>query len=70
MGRPITRPKEYSDGFYIEVCNKGSKTGVKLRRNSEEEMLQAIEEYKKIKVVLIWGESKNGKWLNEMIPAN
>jgi hypothetical protein len=70
MGRPITRPKEFRDGFYIEVCNKGSKTGVKIRRNDEDEMLQAIEEYKKSKVVLILGESKNGKWLNEMVPAN
>ncbi len=65
MGRPPTRPGELKDGFYIEVRNTGSKTGIKLRRNSKEEMLMAIKEYEKSKDILVLGESKKGKWVNE-----
>lgn len=65
MGRPPTRAKEYRDGFYIEVRNKGSLTGIKIIRKSKDEMLQAIKEYEKTKEVIILGESKNGKWANK-----
>ncbi len=61
MGRPPTRPKELRDGFYIEVRNKGSKTGIKIRRDTKEEMLRAIKEYGKTKEVLALGEFKKGK---------
>jgi hypothetical protein len=65
MGRPPTRPKKLKDGWYVEVRNMGSKTGIKLRRDDEIGMNQAIEEYGKSKDVIILGESKNGKWVNE-----
>jgi hypothetical protein len=65
MGRPPTRPAKLKDGFYIEVRNKGSKSGVKMRRDSLEEMKQMIEKYEKSKEVIIFGESKNGKWVND-----
>lgn len=65
MGRPPTRAKKLRDGFYIEIHNKGSKSGIKIIRKSEEEMNLAIQEYKKSKEVTILGESKNGKWVNE-----
>jgi len=35
MGRPPTRPKKLKDGFYIEIRNKGSKTGIKIRRDTK-----------------------------------
>ena len=35
MGRPATKPTELRDGFYIEVRNKGSKNGIRLRRESQ-----------------------------------
>ena len=57
MGRPPTRPKELRDGFYIEVRN----TGIKIRRDTKEEMLRAIKEYGKTKEVLALGEFKKGK---------
>ncbi len=63
MGRPPTRPKKLRDGFYIEVRNKGSKTGIKIVRNSKEEMQKAIKDYSKTKEVIVLGESKNGKWV-------
>jgi len=64
MGRPPTRPKKLKDGFYIEIRNKGSKTGIKIRRDTKKEMLSAIKEYEKIKDVIVLGEFKNGKMVN------
>ena len=65
MGRPPTRAKEYRDGFYIEVRNKGSLTGIKIIRKSKEEMMLAISEYGKSKEVVVLGESKGGNWTNK-----
>ena len=62
IGRPATRPTELRDGYYIEVRNKNQKTGgIKIRRDTEEQMLYAYEEYKKSKDVTVLGELKNGK---------
>lgn len=65
MGRPSTKPKTLKDGFYIEVRNKGSKSGVRLARDTQEELDRAITEYRKSKDVIVLGESKDGKWVNE-----
>ena len=62
MGRPSTKPKDLRDGFYIEVRNKNQKTGVKIRRDTKEQLLYAMEEYKNKEVVIL-GESKNGKMI-------
>ncbi|OFY95668.1 MAG: hypothetical protein A3K10_04780 [Bacteroidetes bacterium RIFCSPLOWO2_12_FULL_31_6] len=61
MGRPATKPTKLKDGFYIEVRNKGSKTGIKIRRDAEKAMLLAVKEYERIKDVVVLGEFKNGK---------
>jgi hypothetical protein len=61
MGRPPTRSKALRDGFYIEIRNKGAKTGIKIRRDNKEQMLSAIKEYEKIKDVIVLGEFRNGK---------
>lgn len=67
MGRPPTRPARLKDGFYIEVRNEGSRTGgIKIRRDTKEEMLMAIEDYRKIKDVNILGELKNEKWIDNV----
>lgn len=66
MGRPPTRPAKLKDGFYIEVRNEGSKAnGIKIRRDTKEEMLMAIEDYNRIKDVTVLGELKNDKWVNK-----
>lgn len=66
MGRPATKPKQLKDGFYIEIRNKGSKSpGIKLFRDSKFKMMKTIKEYEKAKEVIILGESKNGKWVND-----
>lgn len=65
MGRPPTRPIKFRDGFYIEIRNKGKNTGIKLHRDTKEQMMRTIKEYELTKDVLILGESKNGKWVNK-----
>jgi len=68
MGRPPTRPTDLKDGYYLEVRNKGTNSGIKLRRDTRKEMMQAVEEYKKVKDVTILGESKNSKWIDKDCP--
>ena len=65
MGRPSTRAKELKDGFYIEVRNKGSKTGVIIRRDTKEQMLSAVKVYENTKEVIVLGEFKNGKSIDD-----
>lgn len=66
MGRPPTKPKELRDGWYIEVRNRGSHSGIKIRRDTEEEMKQAVEDYQRTKEVVVLGESIKGKWVNDI----
>ena len=61
MGRPATKPTKLRDGFYVEVRNKGSRSGIKIRRDTKEAMLLAIKEYERVKDVVVLGEFKNGK---------
>lgn len=65
MGRPATKPTELRDGFYIEVRNKGSKNGIRIRRDTEKAMEIAIKEYQRVKDVVVLGEYKNGKPLTD-----
>lgn len=68
MGRPPTRPKKLKDGYYLEVRNHGSNSGIKIRRDTEEEMMVAVKDYEKSKQVVILGESINGKFVKDMKP--
>ncbi|MFA5573471.1 MAG: hypothetical protein WC994_00290 [Brumimicrobium sp.] len=71
MGRPPTRPAKLKDGFYIEVRNEGSRTnGVRIRRDTKEEMIMAIEDYRRIKDVIVLGEYRNEKWINVKLPSD
>ena len=65
MGRPSTREKKLKDGYYIEVRNKGSKSGIKLRRETLEEMKQTVIDYSRSKDIVVLGESLNGKWVEK-----
>ena len=65
MGRPATKPLDLRDGFYIEIRNRGSKTGIKIRRDNIQQMEFAIKEYEKTKDVIVLGEYKNGKLLTK-----
>ena len=61
MGRPAVLPIKKKDGFWLEVRNKGAKTGMILIRESHQAMMQAAKQYETTKDVIILGEHKNGK---------
>jgi hypothetical protein len=61
MGRPPVLPKKKKDGFYLELRNKGAKTGIIVIRDTKEAMMQAARQYENTKDVIILGEHKNGK---------
>jgi len=61
MGRPPTLPLKKKDGWYLEIRNKGAKTGTVLIRESEEAMLLAAKMYQNTKDVILLGEHRNGK---------
>ncbi len=64
-GRPPSRNKGLRDGFYLEVFNKGANTGIKIRKETEAEMMEAVEEYRREnKTVTVLGEHKKGEWMN------
>ncbi|MBL4594727.1 MAG: hypothetical protein JKX68_13065 [Flavobacteriales bacterium] len=65
MGRPATKPTKLKDGFYLEIRNKGSKSGIKIMRETEKAMLIAVKEYDKVKDVVVLGEIVNGKPLSK-----
>lgn len=61
MGRPSAKPTDLRDGYYIEVRNKNQKSGIKIRRDTMDQLLLAIDEYKVNKEVVILGKQENGK---------
>ncbi len=65
MGRPATKQKALRNGFYIEIRNKNSNTGVKIRRDNNEQMLLAAKNYERSKKVILIGEINNGKLINK-----
>jgi hypothetical protein len=65
MGRPPILPKKKKDGFYIEIRNKGAKSGTIIIRDTPQAMMQAVKQYETTKDVIILGEHKNGKRVDE-----
>lgn len=61
MGRPPILPKKKKDGYYIEIRNKGAKSGTIIIRDTEQAMLQAAKQYETTKDVIILGRHENGK---------
>jgi hypothetical protein len=68
MGRPATAEIKLKDGFYIEVCHKGVKKGVKIWSQSLATMKEAARNYSMGRDVIVLGEYKNGRPLGE--PSN
>jgi hypothetical protein len=66
MGRPAVLPKKKKDGFWLEVRNKGADSGTILIRDSYQAMMQAAKMYQNTKDVIILGEHKNGKKVQEV----
>ena len=59
-GRPRVRQVQLKNGFYIEVCNKGVKKGMKIRSESKQTMNDTATMYAEYKNVTILGEYKDG----------
>jgi hypothetical protein len=70
MGRPPTKPTKLMDGFYIELRNRGARSGIKIKRDTKEQMLQTAKQYGASKDVVILGESKNGKFIDDPKPLS
>ena len=65
MGRPSTKPKKLKDGFYLEVKNQGAKSGIKIRRDTYEEMMLAKKNFERTKEVKVLGEVVDDTFVNE-----
>ena len=51
---------QLKNGFYIEVCSKGTKKGVKIRCENQKAMEDAANRYSSYKDVIILGEYRDG----------
>lgn len=63
MARPSKSPIKLKDGFYIEVANKYSNSGIKIRRGSKAEVDMLVKSYAKSKDVTYLGQVKDGKFV-------
>lgn len=68
-GRPRSSQIQLRNGFYIEVCAKGMKKGVKIRSESKKAMEDAVSQYAQYKEVIILGEYKSGLPVPEISAA-
>lgn len=63
MARPSKSPIKLKDGFYIEVANKYSNSGIKIRRATRAEVDILVRTYAKSKDVTFLGQVKDGKFV-------
>ena len=64
MARPSVKPPKLKDGFYLEINNSGaSGRGIKIQRDTKEEIDLAIKQYSKISKVTYLGQIKDGKFI-------
>ena len=61
MARPAKSEVKLKDGFYIEVKQKGAQKGIKIRRESYDQIKSAIKKYEPTYAVSYIGEVANGK---------
>lgn len=65
MGRPATKPAKLKDGYYLELRNKGASSGIRIQRDTKEQVEFAIKDYQKTKEVIFLGHVINGKYVTE-----
>ena len=65
MGRPSTKPKKLKDGFYLEVKNQGAKSGIKIRRDTFDEMMLAKKNFERTKEVKVLGEVVDDTFIDD-----
>ena len=61
MARPPTRSVQLKDGFYIELRRSGENKGMKVHRETMEEIEVATQKYNTVYNVVFIGKVENGK---------
>ncbi|MCK5104597.1 MAG: hypothetical protein KAR17_17350 [Cyclobacteriaceae bacterium] len=61
MARPVTREVKLKDGFYLELRQRGEHRGIKIWRESYNQIQMAMARYENMYDVHYVGEVKNGK---------
>lgn len=65
MSRPITRKVRLKEGYYIEVKKGFGDSGIKIRRDTFDQIKHAYNHYKPLKEVSYLGKFINGEFLKE-----
>ncbi|MEZ5007194.1 MAG: hypothetical protein R2728_02225 [Chitinophagales bacterium] len=65
MARPPSRSVNLKDGYYIELRRSGENKGMKVHRDSMEEIERATKKYESVYDVVLIGLVKNGKIVSE-----
>ena len=68
MARPPSRSVSLKDGFYIELRRSGENKGMKVHRDTMEEIERATKKYETVYDVVFVGEIKGGKVVGEEAP--
>lgn len=61
MARPPVKEVKLKNGFYIEVSSPGSQKGIKIRRESYDQIQSTMRYYQNSYQVRYLGEMSNGK---------
>ena len=61
MARPAVKEVKLKRGFYIEVSSRGSQKGIKIRRESYDQIQAIMRYYENSYQVRYLGEVENGK---------
>ena len=61
MARPVTREVKLKSGFYMELRRRGENRGIKIWRETEQQIQMAMKNYENMYDVHYVGEVKNGK---------
>ncbi len=65
MARPPSRSVNLKDGYYIELRRSGENKGMKVHRDSYEEIQRAIKKYESVYNVVYVGLVKKGKVVDD-----
>ena len=58
--RRYQKDMKFKDGFYVEICNKRVKTGIRIWSESQTGMQSIVEQYAEYKDVIVLGEFRDG----------
>lgn len=65
MARPPTRSVNLKDGYYIELRRSGENKGMKVHRDTMEEIERATKKYESVYQVVFIGKVEGGKVVDE-----